>query len=679
MVGGRLARFAGRWGRITRDSWILSTVSEGLTLAFTSPPPRGPHYRETPVPQDPELRRILEEELHELLRKGAVVPCSQSFVPRFCATFFLTPKKGGKWRPILNLRPLNKFIVPRRFRMETLLSILRLLGPGLWATSVDLKDAYLHVPVRPEDQPYLCFLYRGRLFRFVAMPFGLSTAPRIFTRLSLAFAAFLRRSGVKIFMYLDDWLIVESSRDRCLSATGAVLREARALGWIVNLEKSELTPTQCPTYLGAVVDLRVGRAFPTLVRVEAVVSGASLLLQQSGASARAWLVLLGYMASLVDLVPYCRLRMRPLQWHLLAFFRPASRRYDILVPVTQVVLPHLSWWTVRRNLTLGVVFPEPPPDVTLTTDASESGWGAYIDEESVAGQWPPSWSSRHVNCLELEAVARALAHFRLRVQGHKVLVRTDSSTVVAYINRQGGTHSLRLWGQAWALFRWVIAHGVTLRAAHLPGEANVRADALSRLDLRGQLGNAQLLPDVFRRLCDRSQVFPEVDLFATPENAQTVRFCSRVHHPTSWKVNALSFLWVGYVFYAFPPPVLVPLVLQKIAADGTPSLLLVAPFWPTRPWFPQLVGLLAGHPFRLRAVRGASVISLPGIALETDCLSLVGWPLSGLPSARRAYRRRLPSWRPMVDVLRPWAFMIDDSDSMESGVRIARLVQVRHL
>ena len=667
------------WQRITRDPWILSTVSEGLTLAFTSPPPGGPHFRETPVPQDPELARILEEELVGLLQKNAAVRCPQGFVPRFCATFFLAPKKGGKWRPILNLRPLNKYIVPRRFRMETLSSILRLLGPGLWATSVDLKDAYLHVPVRREDQSFLCFLYRGRLFRFVAMPFGLSTAPRIFTRLTLALAAFLRRSGVRIFMYLDDWLVVESSRDRCLAATATVLREARALGWIVNPEKSELTPSQRPTFLGAYVDLRVGRAFPTSERVEAVISGVLLLLHGSGAPARAWLVLLGYMASLVDLVPYCRLRMRPLQWHLLAFFRPASRRYDTLVPVTPAVSAHLSWWTERRNLTLGVDFPTPLPDVTLTADASESGWGAFIGGESVAGQWSPLWSSKHINCLELEAVARALAHFRSLVQGRRVLVRTDSSTVVSYINRQGGTHSFPLWAQAWALFRWAIAHDVTLRAVHLPGKQNVRADALSRLGSRFRTGEARLLPAVFLRLCRRSQVFPEVDLFATPENAQTALFCTRVHHPLAWRANALSFPWGGYVFYAFPPPVLVPTVLQKVAADGTPSLLLVAPYWPTRPWFPRLVALLAGHPFRLQAERETSVIRLEGVALESGHLSLVGWPLSGLASARRAFRRRLPSWRPVADVLRPWAFMIDDCVSMENGVRLTRLVQVRLL
>ena len=181
---------------------------------------------------------------------------------------------------------------------------------------------------------------------------------------------------------------------------------------------------------------------------------------------------------------------------------------------------------------------------------------------------------------------------------------------------------------------------------------------------------------------------------------------------------------VGCAFHAFPPPALVTVVLQRVATVGSLSVslsLLLALalrcfahafairrggrtrcpsrgsgtcFTRSRPrcWFlrcsrrwrraalrrsflvPWLVALLAGHP-----EQETSVIRLEGVALESGYLSLVGWPLSGLPSARRAFRRRLPSWRPMADVLRPWAFMIDDCDSMENGVRLARLVQVRHL
>ena len=516
-------------------------MSQGLSLEFTGCPPPGPHYRETPVPQDMNLRRILEKELDDLLEKQAVIRCSPRFIPRFSSIFFMAPKKGNKWRPILNLRPLNKFIIPKKFRMETLSGILRLLYAGLWVTSLDLKDAYLHIPVRRSDQEFLCFSCKGHLYRFVAMPFGLSTAPRIFTRVSKALAAFLRRRGIRVFMYLDDWLITAESRERCLLDTVSVIQETQSLGWVINQQKSNLVPTQQPIFLGALLDLQAGVAYPTEERRNAIIGGVLLMLGTQAAPARAWLVLLGYMASMVDLVPFCRLRMRPLHWHLLAFFKPASRQYDTLVPVTATIIPHLQWWSQWQNLSLGVRFPPPQPEVTLTTDASLLGWGAYIGEASASGQWLPPWDTFHINRLEFEAVTRALFQFLHLVRGRKVLVRSDSTTVVAYINRQGGTHSFNLWRQSWDLFLWMSQYAITLEAIHLPGIHNTRADALS---CQWQQSFEWMLnPAIFSLLLDRCQIFPEVDLFASPVNNQTPLFCSQYPHQRVWHVNALSFPW----------------------------------------------------------------------------------------------------------------------------------------
>ena len=237
LVGARLAGYAAQWSLITADKWVLETVKSGLTLEFTAAPPEGVSHRITPVPADLEIRVVLEEELNQLLLKGAIVACPANYRPRFLSTFFMAPKKGGLWRPILNLKPLNQYIVPQKFKMETLALILNSVAGG-WATSIDLKDAYLHVPVRQDDQSFLCFKYDRILYRFKAMPFGLSTAPRIFTRVTKVVAGHLRRRGIQIYMYIDDWLIVSSSVEQARLDLEVTLRVTRDLGWIVNLEKS---------------------------------------------------------------------------------------------------------------------------------------------------------------------------------------------------------------------------------------------------------------------------------------------------------------------------------------------------------------------------------------------------------------------------------------------------------
>ncbi len=86
----------------------------------------------------------------------------------------------------------------------------------------------------------------------------------------------------------------------------------------------------------------------------------------------------------------------------------------------------------------------------------------------------------HIFLLELEAVFRALIHFLTQLQEKQVIVCSDSTTVVSYINHQGGVCSISLQRKAQDLLLWAHARGVSLRAVHLPGEYNVAAKFLSR-------------------------------------------------------------------------------------------------------------------------------------------------------------------------------------------------------
>ena len=77
--------------------------------------------------------------------------------------------------------------------------------------------------------------------------------------------------------------------------------------------------------------------------------------------------------------------------------------------------------------------------IQLFTDASNEGWGAHLDQSSTKGLWS-HWEKRlDINVLELKAVSLALRSFKDQCQNEMVLVATDNSTVVAYINKQGGT------------------------------------------------------------------------------------------------------------------------------------------------------------------------------------------------------------------------------------------------
>ena len=107
-------------------------------------------------------------------------------------------------------------------------------------------DAYLHIPLHPGLRRFVTFAFEGTQYMFRALPFGLFTAPRVFTRITRVMAAFIRRRGIRIFMYLDDWLIVADDPVAAETHTRWVMGLALRLGWLINPQKSELVPSQKP-------------------------------------------------------------------------------------------------------------------------------------------------------------------------------------------------------------------------------------------------------------------------------------------------------------------------------------------------------------------------------------------------------------------------------------------------
>ena len=84
-----------------------------------------------------------------------------------------------------------------------------------WMASVDLKDAYYSVPVAQEERKFLRFLCKGQMFQFVALPNGLASAPRIFTKILTPVYVKLRESGHECFPYIDDSFVVADTVEKC--------------------------------------------------------------------------------------------------------------------------------------------------------------------------------------------------------------------------------------------------------------------------------------------------------------------------------------------------------------------------------------------------------------------------------------------------------------------------------
>ena len=119
--------------------------------------------------------------IHSLLSMNAIERVENVKSIGFYSRLFLVPKPHQRWRPVIDVSRLNTFLLVERFKMETPESIRTSLIPGEWVSSIDLSDAYLHIPINPNSRKYLRFCHKSQVFQFTSLPFGLTTAPQVFT------------------------------------------------------------------------------------------------------------------------------------------------------------------------------------------------------------------------------------------------------------------------------------------------------------------------------------------------------------------------------------------------------------------------------------------------------------------------------------------------------------------
>ena len=248
----------------------------------------------------------------QIIRKRCYrISTTRSGRPGFDSTFFIVPKKDRGLRPILNLKPLNVYMEKSHFKMETLRSIIQALHVGEWGSTLDLRDAYLQIPMFPPHRKYLKFCVQGVHYQFRAMPFGITVAPRVFTKLMAAVGGHLRRQQIHIFMYLDDWLVKNQIRELLLHQLNQTIQLLVDLGLIINLDKCHLVPSQIITYLGAVFNLNKGLDLPSENRFLAINQAVADIIYNRQCPASHFLRLLRLMASCIDTVPYGRLHPYP--------------------------------------------------------------------------------------------------------------------------------------------------------------------------------------------------------------------------------------------------------------------------------------------------------------------------------------------------------------------------------
>ena len=265
----------------------------------------------------------------------------------FFNRLFLVPKPNNKWRPILDLSNFNQFLKAEKFKMETPETIRTSLQYGEWVTSIDFKDAYFHIPIQEKSRKYLRFYVQGRTYQFKALPFGLSTAPMEFTVIAKEVKLMAIHKGIRIHQYLDDWLMRARSHQICLQHTHNLVKICQDLGWLVNIEKSELEPKQVFDFVGYQFDLGSGRVRPTPDRWQNLQEKIQTLLSLLACPVRQFMSLIGLLTSSPRSTAY--------ETHSVALQKQLegtriTRKSD---PIPRSLHSHLQWWLEEDNVLQG--------------------------------------------------------------------------------------------------------------------------------------------------------------------------------------------------------------------------------------------------------------------------------------------------------------------------------------
>jgi len=591
-VGGRLSAFAEKW----QNPFYQHVLKSGLEIRWDSAPP--PDFDNGEFkPESHQEMILVEEELRSLLDKKAIELADSNHGHIY--RWFLVSKKGTTAkRPVLNMKPGNAYVKYIHFKLEDLKTVKDVAQKGDWAVRIDLKDAYLQVPIAASNRKFLRFRHCGTVYQWRVLPFGYRDAPRLFQKLMVEALKEPRLHGCRLVIYLDDILLLSHSRQQCLQHLKEVLAHLLLLGFMINTVKSVIVPTQRILFLGIILDLTKmtfelpqEKLITFKKRVKKLLKKKnrkfSLLELQS---------IVGTLISINECIMATRIHINS----LIELIRKALVTPDGLVTPSPQAIVDLVWW--KENITAwnGKSMLPVLMDEILEVDASSSGLGAVRKTPGkmieVAHRILDLEDKRHNNIKEMLAAEFGLHHFSEKLNWtHKsILIKTDNTTTMSYINRMGGRIP-EFCRVSERIHQFALSRNLTVKAEWIPGKDNKEADRASRV--QEDYKESKLNPQVFQ-IINQFMGPLEIDLFASVENAQLEKFVSLRSHPMNYYFDCLASS-SSERGYAYPPFILIPRVLQKVRLEKIESLTLIAPLWTTQAWWPNLQELIAAPPLFL--------------------------------------------------------------------------------
>lgn len=597
---GQLSNFVDHWREMQAPEFLIRII-QGYRIPFQQKPPLvmprlSNKAFHTPVSL--EMTSIVIK----MLNQGILEIADQT--PSFVSTLFLVAKSDGSARPIFNLKALNKFVLTEPFRLINVFRVPDFIQPLDWMCKLDISQAYFHLKVAESHRRFLRLIYKEQLLQMTCLPFGLNTSPKTFASLTNWIAQVMRGKGVRILVFLDDFLIAHQDPDILSSHVSLLVKTLQYLGWQINFQKSVLIPKKSLVYLGIHWNPWLNLKSLPMEKIPSMLGKIFEILNSGKVDVKKLQSIIGALNFASFVVQRGRLHYRT----LLRFLNSLDLDNTVGVHIVPVDAKNdLRWWA--QNLQHPSILHHPPASHFVTTDASDLGWGAQLDNQSLWGPWSEIEKNFHCNVKEMLAILKVLQSHAQYLRQSTVTIQCDNRTVVAYLRHEGGTKSSRLMDITYDIFCLVDQYHIHVNVYYIPGRYNSHADHLSRFR---QAPEWHLLPECTKIIFVKWGI-PQVDLFASSNAHVVPHYVSKDQNDRQAIAHdAFSIAWNFNLAWVFPPPFLIPRVLSYLnQASG--MYLVIAPRWEKVFWRGDLKSRALAPPFTIQNLSQALVDVTTGV------------------------------------------------------------------
>ncbi|KAG0933929.1 hypothetical protein G6F57_006025 [Rhizopus arrhizus] len=416
------------------------------------------------MPFSTEQSHLIDQAIQYLLAKAAIEKVSAQQVQQnqgFYSSMFIIPKKNGGVR-----------------QMETIREVSQMIRPNNYLVSIDLSDAFLHIALHPVSRQFLRLKWKNQVYQYCTTPFGLAPSPFVFTKVCRPILEYFRSQAFRVSTYLDDWILVASTKQLAIQQVQTVVALLQQLGWMVNFKKSVSTPTQQFEHLGFILNTNTMTASLPMKKLCDIRSSINLTMR-------------------IQVATFAIFPTRLYTRHLLYYKNQtvkSDKDWDLPSPLDPASIQELNWcWQNQR----------------------------------VHDYWTLIEAAQSINWRELKAARLALKTFRVP-KNSTIFIRTNNTTSLSYINKHGGTRSLPLLELATEVWNWCLRYNIMIQAQHISGIYNTIADMESR---RTYFKNQwQIKSSVFEELNKIWGPFT-IDLFADRTTKLLPRYVSWLPDP----------------------------------------------------------------------------------------------------------------------------------------------------